>query len=123
MHRHEVLRVTAVVATIALLAVSARVRQLFDLDAEPEKIASHLESAGFGPIRGAERGVRVPGAADGFELAVRAILGQQVSVKGATTLMSRRLHSGGRNIVRSMKEMRACSPRRQLGMTPSFSTS
>ncbi|MDB4890942.1 MAG: regulatory protein [Gemmatimonadetes bacterium] len=72
-----------------LLAVSARVRRLFDLDAEPEKIASHLASSGFGPIRGEARGLRVPGTADSFELAIRAILGQQVSVKGASTLMSR----------------------------------
>jgi AraC family transcriptional regulator of adaptative response / DNA-3-methyladenine glycosylase II len=72
-----------------LLAVSARVRRLFDLDAEPEKIASQLESSGFGPIHDEARGLRVPGAADSFELAVRAILGQQVSVKGASTLMSR----------------------------------
>ena len=72
-----------------LLAVSARVRQLFDLDAEPEKIASHLAATGFGRLRDEERGLRVPGAADSFELVIRAILGQQVSVKGATTLMSR----------------------------------
>ncbi len=72
-----------------LLAVSARVRRLFDLDAEPERIASHLASSGFGPIHGEARGLRVPGAADSFELAIRAILGQQVSVKGASTLMSR----------------------------------
>jgi AraC family transcriptional regulator of adaptative response / DNA-3-methyladenine glycosylase II len=65
------------------------VRRLFDLDAEPGKIASHLASSGFGPIRGEARGLRVPGAADSFELAIRAILGQQVSVKGASTLMSR----------------------------------
>ena len=72
-----------------LQAVTARVRRLFDLDADPEAIASHLEANGLGPFRGEARGLRVPGAADGFELAVRAILGQQVSVKGATTLMSR----------------------------------
>ncbi|MEO6528607.1 MAG: AlkA N-terminal domain-containing protein, partial [Gemmatimonadaceae bacterium] len=72
-----------------LPAVTACIRRLFDLDAEPETIASHLERGGFAPIRGEERGLRVPGAADGFELAVRAILGQQVSVKGASTLMSR----------------------------------
>jgi len=72
-----------------LLAVVARVRRLFDLDAEPETIAVHLGRGGLGPLRGELRGLRVPGAADGFELAMRAILGQQVSVKGATTLMSR----------------------------------
>ncbi len=72
-----------------LLAVCACVRRLFDLDAEPEKIVEHLASTGFGPIRGEARGLRVPGAADSFELVIRAILGQQVSVKGASTLMSR----------------------------------
>ena len=72
-----------------LLAVTARVRRLFDLDAEPESIAAHLSTNGLGPIRGEERGIRVPGAADSTELAIRAILGQQVNVKGATTLMSR----------------------------------
>ena len=69
-----------------LLPVVARVRRLFDLDAEPDAIATHLSKAGL-TIR--ERGLRVPGAADSFELAVRAILGQQVSVKGASTLISR----------------------------------
>jgi AraC family transcriptional regulator, regulatory protein of adaptative response / DNA-3-methyladenine glycosylase II len=72
-----------------LLAVIARMRELFDLDAEPEKIATHLSSSGLGPIRGNARGLRVPGAADSFELMIRAILGQQVSVKGASTLMTR----------------------------------
>ena len=72
-----------------LLAVTSIARRLFDLDAEPDKIASHLESSGFGEIAAEDRGLRVPGAADPFELAVRAILGQQVSVKGASTLMSR----------------------------------
>ncbi|MEP6991622.1 MAG: AlkA N-terminal domain-containing protein, partial [bacterium] len=72
-----------------LLAVTARVRRLFDLDAEPEGIADHLSANGLGPILGAARGLRVPGAADPFELAVRAVLGQQVSVKGASTLMAR----------------------------------
>ncbi|MDB4884440.1 MAG: alkA 2, partial [Gemmatimonadetes bacterium] len=78
--------------------VAARMRRLFDLDAEPETIASHLERGGFAPILGEARGLRVPGAADGFELAVRAILGQQVSVKGASTLMSRVTASFGEPI-------------------------
>jgi AraC family transcriptional regulator, regulatory protein of adaptative response / DNA-3-methyladenine glycosylase II len=81
-----------------LLGVTARVRRLFDLDAEPEMIASHLVANGFGPISGDERGIRVPGAADAFELAIRAILGQQVSVKGATTLMSRLTETFGASV-------------------------
>lgn len=72
-----------------LLTVVAHARRLFDLDAEPEHIASVLAGSVFGKLAGEERGLRVPGAVDGFELAVRAILGQQVSVKGATTLMTR----------------------------------
>jgi len=72
-----------------LMEVCARVRQLFDLDAEPEKIETHLSAAGLAPSGRLRRGLRVPGAVDGFELAIRAILGQQVSVKGASTLMAR----------------------------------
>jgi len=72
----------------ALVDLRARVRQLFDLDAEPAAIAAHLAAAEL-PVARIRRGLRVPGAFDGFELAVRAILGQQVTVKGATTLMAR----------------------------------
>ena len=72
-----------------LMAVCARVKHLFDLVAEPDAIERHLTRAGFGPIPASSRGLRVPGAWDGFELAVRAILGQQVSVAGASTLMGR----------------------------------
>ncbi|HEX6943200.1 MAG TPA: AlkA N-terminal domain-containing protein, partial [Gemmatimonadaceae bacterium] len=73
----------------ALMPLCARVKLLFDLVAEPNAIESHLMKAGFGKIQKSARGLRVPGAWDGFELAVRAILGQQVSVAGASTLMSR----------------------------------
>ncbi len=89
------LEVTASLLPV-LLAVVARVRHLFDLDAEPDKIAKHLSSAG---LVMKERGLRVPGAGDGFELAVRAILGQQVTVKGATTLMSRFTNAYGEALV------------------------
>lgn len=60
------------------------VRRLFDLSAHPMTIAKHL-----GSLAEAAPGVRVPGAFDGFELAVRAILGQQISVRAATTLAAR----------------------------------
>jgi AraC family transcriptional regulator of adaptative response / DNA-3-methyladenine glycosylase II len=71
----------------ALMPLCARVKHLFDLVAEPDAIERHLVRSGFGRIERGARGLRVPGAWDGFELAVRAILGQQVSVAGATTLM------------------------------------
>jgi AraC family transcriptional regulator, regulatory protein of adaptative response / DNA-3-methyladenine glycosylase II len=67
-----------------LLPVLARVKTLFDLTAEPQQIAAHLGSLALH-----HPGLRVPGAFDGFEIAVRTILGQQVSVKAATTLMGR----------------------------------
>ena len=82
------LEVSASLAPV-LMQVCARVRHLFDLDAEPTRIEELLLAGGVGPIPTARRGLRVPGAFDGFELAVRAVVGQQVSVKGATTLMAR----------------------------------
>ena len=63
---------------------------MFDLGADPAVIGEHL---GADPLlrRPIARhpGIRVPGAWDGFELAVRAILGQQISVRAATTLAGR----------------------------------
>ena len=76
--------------TGSLLAVTQRVRALCDLDASPDDIARVLRRDNR--LRGLLRrhpGVRVPGAWDGFELTVRAILGQQISVAAATTLAGR----------------------------------
>lgn len=68
----------------------ARTRRLFDLTADPEAIASVLDEDGLlGPRLRRRPGLRVPGAWDGFELSVRIVLGQQVSVAGATTLAGR----------------------------------
>src|SRR5262249_13750339 len=64
--------------------VLERVKQLFDLHAEPALIAAVL-----GDIAATRPGLRVPGTFDGFELAVRAILGQQISVAGARTIAGR----------------------------------
>lgn len=74
----------------ALLPITARLRALFDLDAQPAAIADHLGRDEL--LRDLVRrrpGLRVPGAFDGFELCVRAVLGQQVSVRAATTLSGR----------------------------------
>ena len=74
-----------------LLAIAARLRALFDLDAHPAAIADHLaRDPGLAALVARSPGVRVAGAFDGFEIATRAVLGQQVSVRAATTL-SRRL--------------------------------
>lgn len=67
-----------------------RLRHLFDLDADPAVIAAHLgPDPLLAPRLAAHPGIRVPGAWDGFELAVRAMLGQQVSVRAATTFAGR----------------------------------
>ena len=80
-----------------LHTIVARVRRLFDLDADPHQIGRHLRrSAALAPLVRRRPGLRVPGAWDGFELAVRAILGQQVSVRGATTLAGRLVAKFGR---------------------------
>jgi AraC family transcriptional regulator of adaptative response / DNA-3-methyladenine glycosylase II len=74
----------------ALSVVAGRLRHLFDLDADPEPIAAHLGGdSALASRLAAHAGLRVPGAWDAFELAVRAILGQQVSVAAASTLAGR----------------------------------
>jgi AraC family transcriptional regulator, regulatory protein of adaptative response / DNA-3-methyladenine glycosylase II len=73
-----------------LLHVVSRVRRMFDLDADPLAINSSLtRDPLLARLTKARPGLRVPGAWDGFELGVRAILGQQVSVAGASTLTAR----------------------------------
>ncbi len=67
-----------------------RCRQWLDLDAEPAAVAEVLGADPvLAPLVGAHPGLRVPGAVDGFEMAVRAIIGQRISVAGATTLTGR----------------------------------
>ena len=74
----------------ALFRIVERVKRLFDLNADPAEISACLGQDPILAARVAARpGLRVPGAWDGFELAVRAVLGQQVTVKGATTLSGR----------------------------------
>jgi AraC family transcriptional regulator of adaptative response / DNA-3-methyladenine glycosylase II len=73
-----------------LTAAVARCRRLLDLDADPLAIAAQLESDGpLAPLVRRRPGLRVPGCVDGFELAVRAIVGQQVSVQAARTVLGR----------------------------------
>ncbi|MBU6248590.1 MAG: helix-turn-helix domain-containing protein, partial [Xanthomonadaceae bacterium] len=73
-----------------LLAVVTRLRRLFDLDAAPQAIAAAFRrDVVLGPLARKHPGQRLPGGWDGFEIAVRAILGQQVSVAAARTLAAR----------------------------------
>lgn len=74
----------------ALLTIVARVRRMFDLEADPDTIVRHFR---HDPLIGAlvrrHPGLRIPGAWNGFELAVRAIVGQQVTVAGASRCAGR----------------------------------
>ena len=73
-----------------LLSMVSRVRRLFDLEADPLAIESCLETDDLlRPLVRARRGLRVPGCWDPLELGIRAILGQQISVRGASTLAGR----------------------------------
>ena len=80
--------------------VADRVRSLFDLDADPEAICDQLsDNQRLASAALRYQGVRVPGAWDRFELAVRAVLGQQVTVTGATRLAGRLVRRFGRALV------------------------
>jgi AraC family transcriptional regulator of adaptative response / DNA-3-methyladenine glycosylase II len=80
----------------ALLLIVERVRRMFDLHADPAQVERQLgRHATLAPLLRAYPGLRVPGCWDGFELAVRAILGQQVSVKGASTVAGHIAHMFG----------------------------
>lgn len=61
----------------ALMPLLARLRQLFDLDAEPAVIDAHLEQGGLGDLVRERPGVRLPGAVDGFEIALRGLIGHR----------------------------------------------
>ncbi|WP_232090535.1 AlkA N-terminal domain-containing protein [Billgrantia diversa] len=74
----------------ALPSVIARLRRLFDLQADPEAIRQGLgRDPALAPLVEGRPGLRVPGGWDPFEIAVRGILGQQVSVDAATRLAGR----------------------------------
>ena len=92
------LAVTVRFPNVGVLArIVGRVRQLFDLGADPIVISRHLSADPLlAPVVANAPGLRVPGCWDGFELAVRAVLGQQVSVRAATSLAGRLVEAHGR---------------------------
>ena len=88
-----------------------QVRRLFDLDANPQIIEAQLsKTPQFRKLIQRLRGLRVPGALDSFELAARAILGQQVSVKAATTLFNRYVQAFGEPITTPYAELTHLAP-------------
>jgi AraC family transcriptional regulator of adaptative response / DNA-3-methyladenine glycosylase II len=73
-----------------LVAVVARVRRLLDLDADPDAVDSALAvDRQLAPLVRKRPGTRSPGCVDGFETAVATVVGQQVSVRGAGTILGR----------------------------------
>jgi AraC family transcriptional regulator, regulatory protein of adaptative response / DNA-3-methyladenine glycosylase II len=79
-----------------LVRVAPRVRRIFGLDDDVESARAHLGAdATIGPLAAARPGLRVPGAWDGFEIGVRAIVGQQVTVPGASTIAGRLVQRHG----------------------------
>jgi AraC family transcriptional regulator, regulatory protein of adaptative response / DNA-3-methyladenine glycosylase II len=81
-----------------------RCRRLFDVDADPQAIAAVLRADPLlAPLVAASPGLRVPGAVDGDEIAIRAVLGQQVSVARATALATRLTDQLGTPIAQSRR--------------------
>jgi AraC family transcriptional regulator of adaptative response / DNA-3-methyladenine glycosylase II len=94
-----------------LAAMLARVRALFDLDARPDVITKLLrKDVRLAAAVRANPGLRVPGAFNGFEMGLRAILGQQVTVKAATTIAGRFVHAFGEPIVTPIPELQRLTP-------------
>jgi AraC family transcriptional regulator, regulatory protein of adaptative response / DNA-3-methyladenine glycosylase II len=83
----------------ALFQLSSAARRAFDLAADPARIARAFRSDPLlGPLVKVRPGLRIPGAWDPFECAVRAVLGQQVSVAAGRTLAARLVSRIGRRI-------------------------
>lgn len=93
----------------ALLDTVNRIRRMFDLDADPQTIAASLgDSPRLRPLLGRNPGLRLPSGWDGFEIAVRAILGQQVSVAAARTLATRLAHRFGQPLATPLADGLDC---------------
>lgn len=93
----------------------ARCRRLFDLDADPDAVDATLGAdPALAAMVAAEPGVRVPRSVDGFEMAVRAIVGQQVSVAGARTTLRRLIRAA-----QSVPPSGPAAPASGLGSFPS----
>ncbi|HSD11797.1 MAG TPA: AlkA N-terminal domain-containing protein [Candidatus Binatia bacterium] len=98
-----------------LIQLAERVRRIFDLNADPLPVIGVLSRDPYlrAPVR-ARPGLRVPGAWDAFEIAVRAILGQQVTVRAATTLAGRLVQRFGRAVECSLRGLTHLFPAPQV---------
>ena len=92
-------------------AVIVRIKNLFDLGAAPDSVSALLsQDRMLSRVVRRLPGLRVPGAFDGYELAVRAVLGQQVSVKAATTLAGRWAENFGAAVATPFPELNRLTP-------------
>lgn len=111
--RENLLRVEVSESLLPVLPeLQSRLRRLFDLDANPTTIESYL--ATHVPLRARLKqtpGIRVPGAICGFELALRAVLGQQITVKAATTIFGRFVNTFGTDIATPFDNINRVAPR------------
>ena len=83
--------------TQSIPKVAQRVRRMFDLDADPQAVAATLSCDSLlAPLLRARPGLRVPTAFDPWETAVRAVVGQRISVAATRTLLTRMIASDGR---------------------------
>lgn len=85
--------------------VIARVRRLLDLDASPREVARVL-----GDLARGREGLRLPGAVDGFEIVVRAVLGQQITVQAARTIAGRFARAFGVAQATPFADLNTCFP-------------
>jgi AraC family transcriptional regulator, regulatory protein of adaptative response / DNA-3-methyladenine glycosylase II len=96
----------------ALPTIIARLRRVFDLSADPAPIAAHLaKDPALAPLVKARPGLRVPGAWDGFELAIRAVLGQQITVAAAARLAGRLVAAHGERLAEPDGDLTHVFPR------------
>jgi AraC family transcriptional regulator, regulatory protein of adaptative response / DNA-3-methyladenine glycosylase II len=97
--------------TPVLPGLLTRVRSLFDLNARPDVISGHLtKDKRLAPLVRMNPGIRVPGAFNGFELGLRAIIGQQVTVKAATTIGCRFAEEFGERIATPHAQLSRLTP-------------
>ena len=86
----------------ALPSIIARIRRIFDLGADVGAITAQLaKDSSLAPLLATRPGLRVPGAWDGFELAVRAVLGQQITVAAARRLAAKLVARYGESLAPS----------------------
>lgn len=102
-----------------LTAAVARLRHLLDLDADPLAVDDALAATGtpatdLASLVAARPGLRVPGTVDAFETAVRTVVGQQVSVSGARTVLGRLVAEAGETVDLALAQ--------ELGLTHAFPT-